>query len=71
MVKVGESLRPASALKGFSGTARVSQTFAQLGTDVNCSDVSVWSNVLGTCYLKTLAPIDCMDLIHHLNSRPP
>lgn len=40
-------------LDGFSGTTRVSQALAQLGYDVTSSDISEWSEVFATCYLKS------------------
>lgn len=40
-------------LDGFSGTTRVSQAFAQLGCNVTASDIATWSEVFGTCYLKS------------------
>lgn len=39
-------------LDGFSGTTRVSQAFAQLGYNTTANDISVWSEVFATCYLK-------------------
>ncbi|MBI5077721.1 DNA adenine methylase [Candidatus Falkowbacteria bacterium] len=40
-------------LDGFSGTTRVSQAFAQLGYKTTANDISAWSEVFGTCYLKS------------------
>lgn len=40
-----------SVLDGFSGTTRVSQALAQKGYLVTCSDISVWSETFGKCYL--------------------
>src|SRR3989338_8292693 len=42
-----------NVLDGFSGTTRVSQAFAQLGYNTTASDISSWSEVFGTCYLKS------------------
>ena len=42
-----------TVLDGFSGTTRVSQAFAQLGMAVTSNDLSVWSEVFATCYLKS------------------
>lgn len=39
-------------LDGFAGTTRVSQTFAKMGYNTTANDVSVWSEVFATCYLK-------------------
>lgn len=55
-------------LDGFSGTTRVSQVFAQLGYDVTSSDISAWSKVFATCYLKSKKPdIFYQDILDHLN----
>lgn len=57
---------------GFSGTTRVSQAFAQSGYKVISSDVSEWSRVLATCYLKcTKEKKDYESLIDHLNNLKP
>lgn len=42
-----------TALDGFSGTTRVSQAFAQMGMSVTANDISEWSQVFATCYLKS------------------
>jgi adenine-specific DNA-methyltransferase len=42
-----------NVLDGFSGSTRVSQAFAQLGYNTTSSDISVWSEVFATCYLKS------------------
>ncbi len=41
-----------NVLDGFSGSTRVSQAFAQLGYNTTSSDISVWSEVFATCYLR-------------------
>ena len=45
-----------SALDAFSGTTRVAQAFSQIGFDTTANDISVWSNVFGTCYLLSKEP---------------
>ncbi len=61
-----------TVLDGFSGTTRVSQAFAKLGYNVICNDISVWSKVLGTCYLLNSKPrAEYQPLIDHLNALPP
>ena len=52
---VGE-LEVESALDAFSGTTRVAQAFSQLGYDTTANDISVWSEVFGTCYLLSKKP---------------
>ena len=39
-------------LDGFSGTTRVSQAFGRLGYNTTSNDISAWSEVFATCYLK-------------------
>src|SRR3989344_3978146 len=57
-----------NVLDGFSGTTRVSQAFAQLGYAVTSSDVSVWSEVFASCYLKSKKPDKFyQDIIDRLN----
>ncbi len=71
ILEAAAEINPRSVLDGFSGTTRVSQAFAQCGYDVSCSDISVWSSVLGTCYLKGQRPENYMDLIDYLNNVQP
>ncbi|MBR6032234.1 MAG: DNA adenine methylase [Bacteroidaceae bacterium] len=52
---VGE-LGVKSALDAFSGTTRVAQAFSQIGYDTTSNDISVWSEVFGTCYLLSKQP---------------
>ena len=52
---VGE-LRVNTALDAFSGTTRVAQAFSQIGYDTTANDISVWSEVFGTCYLLSKKP---------------
>lgn len=42
-----------TVLDGFSGTTRVSQAFAQIGMSVTANDISEWSQVFATCYLRS------------------
>ncbi len=61
-----------SLFDGFSGSTRVSQAFAQEGYRVVSNDISEWSKVLGTCYLKNLKDSQkYQPLIDHFNSLPP
>jgi len=61
-----------SVLDGFSGTTRVSQAFAKMGYRVFCNDISVWSEVFGTCYLlNDKRAEEYCELIDHLNSLAP
>ncbi|MBO7106935.1 MAG: DNA adenine methylase [Verrucomicrobia bacterium] len=55
----------------FSGTTRVSQAFAQEGYQVISSDVSIWSEIFGQCYLlNTKKAAAYQKLIDHLNAVP-
>ena len=57
-----------SVLDGFSGTTRVSQALGQMGFDTTSNDLSVWSEVFATCYLKaTGSDLFYQELIDHLN----
>jgi adenine-specific DNA-methyltransferase len=61
-----------TVLDGFSGTTRVSQALAKSGYHVLCNDISVWSEVFGTCYLLNDKKRGAYEkLIQHLNSLPP
>jgi len=58
-----------NVLDGFSGSTRVSQAFAQLGYNTTSNDISVWSEVFGTCYLKSTQPDKYyQEIINHLNN---
>ncbi len=45
-----------TVLDGFSGSTRVAQAFAQRGYNTTANDVSAWSEVFATCYLKSEKP---------------
>jgi len=58
-----------NVLDGFSGTTRISQAFAQLGYNVTASDIAIWSEVFGTCYLKSKKDDKFYQkILDHLNS---
>jgi adenine-specific DNA-methyltransferase len=58
-----------NVLDGFSGTTRVSQAFAQMGYNTTANDISAWSEVFGTCYLKSNGSDKYyQDIINHLNN---
>ena len=62
----------ASVLDGFSGSTHVSQALAKSGYRVICNDVSIWSEVLGTCYLlNDRTRMEYQNLIRHLNNAEP
>ena len=61
-----------SVLDGFSGSSRVSQSFARLGYRVISNDTAVWSEVFATCYLLNRQPRQHYSrLITHLDSVRP
>ncbi len=56
-------------MDGFSGSTRISQALSQLGYDITSSDISVWSEVLATCYLLSKKSDEFYQkIIDHLNS---
>lgn len=69
ILSLAEDLNIDSVFDGFSGTTRVSQAFAKNGFKVISNDLSAWSSVFATCYLKnTQAPESYRELIEYLNS---
>jgi len=67
-----ESTGARTVWDAFSGTTRVSQALAQKGFRVLSSDISVWSEVFGTCWLlNEREPEEYAELIEHLNHVPP
>jgi adenine-specific DNA-methyltransferase len=57
-----------TVLDGFSGSTRVTQAFGQMGFDTTANDISVWSEVFATCYLKsTQSDQYYQSIIDHLN----
>lgn len=72
ILRLARQVDAKTVLDGFSGSTRVSQAFAKSGYRVLCNDISVWSNVFGTCYLLNDKRRETyQDLIDHLNSLPP
>ena len=60
-----------TVLDGFSGSTRVSQAFAQQGYSTTSNDISVWSEVIATCYLISNKPAAYyQQLIDYLNELP-
>ncbi|MCC6123612.1 MAG: DNA adenine methylase [Pirellulales bacterium] len=71
ILQLANKVEARSVLDGFSGTTRVSQAFAKKGYRVISNDISVWSEVFGTCYLlNKKKKEDYADLIAHLNNLP-
>lgn len=57
-----------NVLDGFSGTTRVSQAFGKMGYNTTSNDISVWSEVFGTCYLQsTGSDRYYQEILNHLN----
>lgn len=66
---LGEVNGVESVLDGFSGTTRVSQALAQKGYTISSNDISVWSEVFATCYLKSTKSIEYFqEIIDYLNN---
>ncbi len=69
IISLLDEIEVRSVFDGFAGTTRVSQAFAQLGYQVTSSDISDWSYIMGTCFLKSQKPKSYyQDIIDHLNS---
>ena len=65
-------VRPRRVFDAFSGTTRVAQALAQSGYTVIANDISVWSQVFGTCYLLNDHPAShYKPLVDHLNALAP
>ena len=72
ILHLAKKINARTVLDGFAGTTRVSQAFARSGYLVVCNDNAAWSEVFGTCYLKTTKPPeDFADLIDYLNALRP
>lgn len=72
ILSLASKVKAQTILDGFSGTTRVSQAFAKRGYKVFCSDIAVWSEIFGICYLLNKKERrEYQDLIDHLNSLPP
>jgi len=72
ILKLVKKTNAKTILDGFSGTTRVSQALAKIGYKVFCNDISVWSEVFGTCYLLNDKKKDeYNELIDHLNALKP
>jgi len=58
-----------TVLDGFSGTTRVSQALAQLGYNITSNDISIWSDVVANCFLKSSKKdVFYQEFIDHLNN---
>lgn len=60
-----------SVLDGFTGSTRVAQAFAQIGCDVVAADISKWSEVFATCYLRNERGKGIKDILEELNGVVP
>lgn len=68
IVDVISELPVSHILDGFSGSTRVSQSFAKLGFRTTASDISIWSETMAKAYLlNKKSPNAYQDLIDHLN----
>lgn len=72
ILQLAKKVDAKTILDGFAGTTRVSQALAKNGYQIICNDISVWSEVFGTCYLLNNKKREAYtELIQHLNSLPP
>lgn len=67
ILSVVHSLPVKRIFDGFSGTTRVSQTFAKCDYQVIANDLAVWSKVFGECYLKGKKSNQLQEKIDYLN----
>ena len=68
IMRIVSDLEINTVLDGFSGSTRVSQTFAKLGYDVISNDVAFWSETFAKAYLlNTENPAKYQEIIDHLN----
>lgn len=69
IVRILSELRDVkNVLDGFSGTTRVAQALAQLDYNVTLNDISDWSEIFATCYLKSKKTDEFyQNIINHLN----
>lgn len=68
IIEILSGLEVKNVCDGFSGSTRVSQALAQLGYNTTASDISVWSEVLATCYLCSNKSDEFYQkMIDHLN----
>lgn len=71
ILALAAKVEPRTVFDGFSGTTRVSQSFAQCGYRVIANDIAVWSKIFGECYLLSPhLPEHYQEMIDHLNSLP-
>ena len=71
IIDMVEGLEVKSALDAFSGTTRVAQAFSQIGYNTTANDISVWSEVFGTCYLLSEKPDSFyLPYLEELNALP-
>ena len=71
ITEITRSINARTVLDGFSGSTRVSQAFAQIGCNVIASDISKWSEVFATCYLRKNRGKRIAELIRELNNLKP
>lgn len=72
ILDIASSLKGATVWDAFSGTTRVSQSFAQRGYNVVSSDISVWSECFSKCYLLNRRSSRYYEeIIRHLNNLKP
>lgn len=69
ILDITKNLDVENVLDGFAGTTRVAQAFKQSGYNVDCNDLSIYSQVFGNCYLVNNQPESFYkDKIEHLNN---
>ena len=71
ILEISQQINAQTVFDGFSGTTRVAQAFAQLGCDVIASDISKWSEVFATCYLRKDRSECIGEILQELNCVKP
>lgn len=71
ILEIVHKINARTVLDGFSGSTRVSQAFAQMGCNVISADISKWSEVFATCYLRKERGNRISELIEELNTVKP
>lgn len=71
ITEIAGQINARSVFDAFSGSTRVSQAFAQIGCDVISSDISKWSEVFATCYLREQRGKHITELLDELNNLKP
>lgn len=74
ILKIAETVKPATAVDMFTGTTRVAQALKSRGISVSANDLASYSKVFSECYISTDAAMvdhsEIFKILHYLNSLP-